>query len=208
MARYLRIFSPTELIPLIDTLQAALRKGSLPASVSLDEGTDAQWQQLLVTHENGTDVVQIERNTLADDEDLVSGEIEEFLEEIADEEPRSAAEWISGYLPGVKTIYALQLLRGTESPRGWEILAAITRSIQKQCRGIIQTDQEGFSDEEGYQILWQFSDRVKGPWWVAVLQDGNWVRYQMELGNRRHRAAFRRGEVPAGITPGLAPSDD
>jgi hypothetical protein len=34
---------------------------------------------------------------------------------------------------------------------------------------------------------------------MSVLKDGQWVRFQMDLGNRKHRAAFFRGQVPAGV---------
>ncbi len=34
---------------------------------------------------------------------------------------------------------------------------------------------------------------------MAVLKDGIWFSFQMELGNPKHREAFKRGEVPAGI---------
>ena len=71
--------------------------------------------------------------------------------------------------------------------------------IFTQVVGIIQADREGFSDEKGYHILWQFSNSVKRPWWMSVLKDGQWVRFQMDLGNRKHRAAFFRGQVPAGV---------
>jgi hypothetical protein len=64
--------------------------------------------------------------------------------------------------------------------------------------GIFQADGEGFSNEDGYHAVWQFSDRVSGPWWMGVLQDDRWVHFEMELGDASQRAAFLRGEVPAG----------
>jgi hypothetical protein len=75
-------------------------------------------------------------------------------------------------------------------------------SIHAQVGGIIQADHEGFTEERGFQILWQFSDSVTGPWWMAVLRDGKWIRFQMDLGNRKHRKAFLAGKVPDGVTMG------
>jgi hypothetical protein len=34
---------------------------------------------------------------------------------------------------------------------------------------------------------------------MGVLKDGEWVHFQMDLGNKKHRAAFLRGEVPEGV---------
>jgi hypothetical protein len=156
------------------------------------------WTQVSLVHATGEVVAEIERNT-ASDGDLVIEEIEEFLEEIEDCEPASAAAWLAEYLPQVKTIYAFQLLNGTEEEQGWQILGAAKDAIFQQVGGIIQADDEGFTEETGHQILWQFSNSVQGPWWMAVLRDGEWIRFQMELGNRKHRAAFLKGEVPDGV---------
>lgn len=68
--------------------------------------------------------------------------------------------------------------------------------IRAAAPSIIQADLEGFTNEEGYHILWQFSDPVTGPWWMGVLKNNAWVHFQMDLGNVSHREAFLRGEVP------------
>jgi hypothetical protein len=104
--------------------------------------------------------------------------------------PASAAAWLAEYLPTVKTIYAFPLLSGTDEQNGWDILGKVKDLIFTQVGGIIQADREGFSDEKGYHIPWQVSNSVKGPWWMSVLKDGHWVRFQMDLGSRKHRAAF------------------
>jgi hypothetical protein len=65
--------------------------------------------------------------------------------------------------------------------------------------GILQADGEGFSNEDGYLILWQFADTVDGDWNMAVLdKDGSWIRFQMNLGDPEQRAAFLKGRVPEG----------
>jgi len=64
---------------------------------------------------------------------------------------------------------------------------------------ILQADGEGFSNEAGYCILWQFSDSVRGPWWMGVLRDGEWIHFQMNLGSKRQREAFRKGQIPKGV---------
>jgi hypothetical protein len=64
---------------------------------------------------------------------------------------------------------------------------------------IVQADGEGFTNEDGYHIIWDFSDQVTGPWWMAVLVNGRWVPFKMDLANRGHREAFLAGRVPAGV---------
>ena len=66
----------------------------------------------------------------------------------------------------------------------------------------MQADGEGFTNEEGYHIVWQFSDSVSGPWKMGVLQDGVWRHFSMDLGDPDHRAAFLKGTVPDDLTRG------
>jgi hypothetical protein len=102
------------------------------------------------------------------------------------------------YLPGVKTIYAFQILSGFDKEVGWSAIGTVKSKLWNELGGIFQADGEGFSNEDGYQVVWQFSDRVSGPWWMGVLKDGAWFHFEMELGDKAQREAFFRGEVPAG----------
>ena len=96
-------------------------------------------------------------------------------------------------------IYAFQLLSGTDIRDGWDALHALKSYIWKQVGGILQADLEGFSNEQGQHILWQFSEKVDGEWDMAVLdRDGKWVSFTMDLGNLEHRRAFLDGKVPSG----------
>ena len=201
MGHYIRILTPSETVPSIARIRAALSSSAPLGQLEVEAGPDEGWTQISVVHESGEVVADIERNS-ASDGDLIAEEIEEFREEIEDCEPASAAAWLADYLTNIKTIYAFQLLSGTEADQGWEILGTVKDSIHEQVGGIIQADHEGFTEERGFQILWQFSDSVTGPWWMAVLRDGKWIRFQMDLGNRKHRKAFLAGKVPDGVTMG------
>jgi hypothetical protein len=195
---YIRILSPSEGVPSVAKIKAGLAKANLASTLNVESGIDDNWTQIILSHESGPEIAYIERNCASSNK-LVSDEIEGILEEIADCKPSSAAAWLAEYLPTVKTIYAFQLLGGTDFKNGWDILGNVKDSIFTQAGGILQADGEGFSDEEGYHILWQFSNSVKGSWWMGVLQDGEWVHFQMDLGSKKHRAAFLRGEVPESV---------
>lgn len=198
MGYYIRILSPSEKAPSVARMRAALADENLAATLTVETGTEDNWTQVILAHRDGPEIADIERNTASSNE-LVSEEIDEFLEEIADCKPASAAAWLAEYLPTVRTIYAFQLLSGTDVKSGWDILGKVKNSIFTQVGGILQADGEGFSDEEGYHILWQFSNSVKGPWAMGVLKDGQWIHFPMDLGNKKHRAAFLQGEVPDGV---------
>jgi hypothetical protein len=197
MGYYIRVLSPSDLrIPFAD-LRDALEAEHPSATLSLEGGTDQRWDQLLLCHRGGPEIAVLERNPVADE--LGAEEIEEFREELSSCEPRSAADWLDGYLPRVRTIYAFQLLSGTDHENGWDVLGKLKAILWNRVGGIIQADAEGFTNEDGYHILWQFSSSVTGTWWMGVLEEGSWIHFEMDLGNRQHREAFLRGEMPAGV---------
>ena len=98
----------------------------------------------------------------------------------------------------MKCIYAFQVLSGTYQTNGWEILGVVKDCIWSAAPSIVQADNEGFSNEDGYHILWQFEDSVDGDWSMAVLRDGQWQRFEMDLGNHKHRESFFEGKIPSG----------
>jgi hypothetical protein len=140
----------------------------------------------------------IERNPVVEGQ-LGADELSEFLEEVAHYKPKSASDWLRDYLPSIKVIYAFQLLDGTDVDDGWTSLHNLYTAVWKHTGGILQADGEGFSDEDGFTILWQFSEAVKGSWNVGVLRRGKWLHFEMDLGNPEHREAFWKGEVPHGV---------
>jgi hypothetical protein len=194
MGYYIRLLAPTEVVPNFATLRSAVA-AKTGISLSLESGDEDDWSQLLLEHDDDTPIASIERNVVEPGE-LGAKEIEEFLVSIQDCRPASAVEWLGKYLPAVKAIYAFQILSGTSKGEGWAAVDSLREEIKDATGGITQADGEGFSNEDGYFILWQFGKNAKGSWQMAVLQDGNWVTFQMELSNPKQRDAFQRGEVP------------
>jgi hypothetical protein len=156
------------------------------------------WDQLVIANSAGLEICVIERNEISTGS-LVEQEIAEFKAEITACLPSSAANWLRSYLESVRTIYAFQVLSGTYAEDGWDILGLAKEAVTSSVGGIVQADNEGFTNEEGYHILWQFSDHVSGEWWMAVLKDGRWQKFKMDLGSQVHRAAFSAGEIPSGV---------
>ena len=113
------------------------------------------------------EVAVIERNPVFDGS-LGQDEIAEFIEEIRDCKPESGVAWLHEFLASVKTVYAFQHLQGDDTEEGSNALHALRSNIWERGDAIIQADGEGFTNEEGYHIVWQFSDSVSGPWNMGV----------------------------------------
>ena len=197
MGYYIRLLSPADRCVPFAELQASLAADAPPAILAVDAGSETDWEQLALSHPDGTEIAVVERNPVTEGS-LGAEELRELQNEIAACAPASAVGWLTDYFPRIRSIYAFQLLSGTEVEGGWEILGALKNALWERSTGIFQADGEGFSNEEGYHILWQFSDSVSGSWWMGVLQDGSWVHFEMDLGNPDHRQAFFKGQVPQG----------
>jgi hypothetical protein len=196
---YVRVLSTSaECVP-SSTLRAALEQKKLRATLTPDVAASATWTQLELSHVDGPEIASIERNPVHDGS-LGAEELAEFADEIRDCKPASAAAWLLDYFRRIRSIYAFQLLSGTDHKNGWEIFGAVKNSIWSFAPSILQADNEGFSNEEGYHILWQFSDSVQGSWWMGVLEQDRWRHFQMDLGNRQQRTAFLQGKIPQGVT--------
>ncbi len=195
MGYYIRVLGKK----IVDIPVEELRKAAAPATIEVAAEEDSgKWSELVLQHADGTEIAVIERNDVVEGE-LGAEELQEFIESVASYKPDSAVAWLQSYLPNVKVIYAFQLLSGTDVQDGWTLLHSVYSKVWHATGGILQADVEGFSNEAGFTILWQFSKGVTGEWQAGVLgKDGKWIHFKMDLGNTEHREAFQRGEVPRG----------
>ena len=203
MGYYTRVLSKDEEFPPFDELAQFVRAEHPHFKLTLEEGTEDEWESLLLSGIDDVEVAVIARNPVSEGS-LGQEEIEEFIEETQDSRPESGVLWLHEFLATVKSIYAFQHLQGAELADGGNALHGLRSALWERGDAIIQADGEGFTNEEGYHIVWQFSDSVSGPWNMGVLKDGAWHHFKMDLGDPDHRAAFRRGEVPADLTSILA----
>jgi hypothetical protein len=176
-----------------------LRAAAAPAVIDVESGIEDAWQRIVLKQSSGQEIAAIERNQIVEGE-LGAEELKEFIEEVQLHKPEAAAVWLRDYLPTVKIIYAFQLLSGTDINDGWAALHRVYSAVWRVAGGILQADGEGFSNEDGYTILWQFGKNASGTWSVGLLEDsGQWIHFEIDLGNPDHREAFLRGQKPDGV---------
>jgi len=202
MSYYLRVLGKHDPDITVSAIKTHLKKSGIEIDIEVESGTDERWEIISVSDAAGNPIAQLERNSTEEEGSLGYEELAEFKEDITDEQPASAVQWLKQFFTEVKVIYAFQVLDFADDSQGWDILDAIKTMLLTLTKGIDQADNEGFSNEEGYHILWQFFNTVEGEWSMAVLDENNkWVKFTMELGNEEHRAAFRKGKVPEGVSP-------
>ena len=198
MGDAMRVFARSEGILPVAQIEKRLKRDGLPAKIEVQSGTSPSWTQLLLKHRKGSEIALIERKPVEDDEPGAE-EIEKFRDEIGQYKPESAARWLEDYLFQIQCIYVFQLLGGAAEEGGWDAVHAVQWEIWTTLGGILQADGEGFSNEDGYHILWQFPEDVTGTLNMAVLDPASrWIPFEMDLGDPEHRRAFLAGQVPEG----------
>jgi hypothetical protein len=196
---YTRVLSKDEEIPSFEELAQLIRAEHPEYRLTIEERNEEGWDTLLLSGIDEVEVALIERNPVMDGS-VGQDEIADFIEDIQDCRPKSGVQWLENYLASVKTVYAIQHLQGSETEEGSNALHAVRSALWERGDAIIQADDEGFTNENGYHIVWQFSDSVSGPWKMGVLQDGVWRQFSMDLGDPKHRNAFLKGTVPDDLT--------
>jgi catechol 2,3-dioxygenase-like lactoylglutathione lyase family enzyme len=179
-----------------DHIKDALVRQGLEARLEADDDEPATWRVINVENTEGQALLQIERNPVEPGR-LGMAELTEFRGFIRQHQPASAVEWLQRYFDGVKVIYAFEVLNAASADNNFEIVSAIRTAIWDRTGGVLQNDNEGFTNEDGFHILWQFDDDATGDKYCAVLEaDGSWIRFRMDLGDPFQRMAFLGGEVP------------
>jgi len=196
MGYYIRILGASNHEIHIDDLISALTNEGLTAKFSIDKNESPEnFSVIDVSNVKGEKLMRIERNRT--NEKPGKWEIEEFKDEIIEYKPTSASKWLYKYLDKVKVIYVFQLLNASMKEENFRIVETIKSAIWSKVGGIFQADNEGFSNEKGYHILWQFSDDVTGDWNMAVKNFfGGWTNFTMDLGDEIQRKEFLAGKVP------------
>jgi hypothetical protein len=196
---YTRVLSKDEEFPSFEELAQFVHAGHPDFKLTLESGEEEDWESLLLSGNDEVEVAVIERNPVANGS-LGQDEIAEFIDETAECKPESGVQWLHDFLREVKTVYAFQHLQGDDTEEGSNALHALRAHLWERGDAIIQADGEGFTNEEGFHIIWQFSDSVSGPWNMGVYKDDLWHHFKMDLGDPDHRAAFLAGEVPEDLS--------
>jgi hypothetical protein len=196
MAYYVRVLGLQDSDIHLDELSAEIKIAGLNAAFQLGESCEPRkWSMLEVRTGHGAKIAQIERNRVVPGK-LAQQELDEFREIIRAHHPLSAVQWLDKYFGRITVVYAFRVLDAALLEDNIEIVSTLKTAIWARTGGLLQNDLEGFSNDNGDHILWQFPDDVTGDKYCAVLENGVWVRFRMDLGDSFQRMAFWAGEVP------------
>lgn len=204
MGYCIRVFAISDAAVSVDALRLRLQYAELPARIKIEIGREESWSHLVIQHPDGVEIATLEADPAGPGSDGAE-ELARFAAEARTHQPASAAAWLTEALPRTQAIYTFQILDGANRPRGWSVLHELQGEIWRALGGLLHADGEGFSNLEGFHILWEFPDDVIGRRKMAVLNAaGRWDAFEMDLADPEQRAAFLAGQVPGGarvITP-------
>ncbi|HLO03924.1 MAG TPA: hypothetical protein VK191_12520 [Symbiobacteriaceae bacterium] len=196
MSYFLRILSPSaqpiSALPVIQRLKAQQLSGIGLACT----GDQSAWTSLLIRHgQEGSVIAEVER-LLVRPGSPGEQELSRLIRVAELAQPLSASAWLSSLLPSVQTVWGINLYAGLNEPGGWEALGAVKDAIWGAVGGIQYVTDEGFTNEEGYQVTWEFPPDATGTWWMAMMKEGAWSRFEADRGNPLHKALFESGRIP------------
>jgi hypothetical protein len=190
MAYYVRLITPSEkIVPASEISNQGL-------SVNLTSGMDAVWERIEISEPEGNPLSILERLPIYPGS---TGETEliKLKDSIQGSYPVNAREWLKRYLSKVKTIYRFQLFPENITRNSWPALGRVQNFLKDTLSGIIQSDNEGFYNENGDYILWQMYEGASGLIPVATLDEhGDWIAYQLRLKDEKAVEKFKEGIVP------------
>lgn len=190
MAYYVRLITPSEKIVPASEIS---NQGS---SIKLTSGMDAAWERIEISEPEGNPISILERFPTSPGS---AGEAEliKLKDSIQGSYPVNAREWLKRHLSRVKTIYRFQLFPENITRNGWPALGRIQNFLKDYFSGIIQSDNEGFYNENGDYILWQMYEGASGTIPAATLdENGDWIAYQLRLKDEKAIAQFKEGIAP------------
>jgi len=193
-----RVLSRSPEMPDFADLKDKLEANHPDFRLRIEEGTEEEWESLLLLSTDEVEVALLERKPVFDGS-MGQDELADLEEDLYDVKPESAVEWLKEFFAETAVVYSFEHYQGSETVDGLAALHALRALLMDRGESILQADGEGFTNEEGYHIVWQFSENAAGPWNMAVLQEGEWQNFAMDLGDPEHREAFQMGEAPADV---------
>jgi hypothetical protein len=194
-AYFLRVLGKDSACVPLAVLREALAASELSFEVRCVASNDGGWLTLELCAQSGVPVARLSRVPISESNPLLL-ELSELLLELSDLRPESAVDWLTQYLPSVRVLYRFEILPAIDELAGWPALHIVQGAVWEWAGGILQSDGEGITNENGYFVLWQFREESHGLGNMAVLEDGDWIEFQMDLTDAEQRAAFSDGRVP------------
>ena len=200
MAYSLRILGKVNPVITVNDIHEKLAEENLQADFHIQQGTADNWTQIIFRSIKGTDLVLIEKTDI---EPGARGEeqMQAFKDAVYGDKPDNAAAWLINYFDQIKVVYTLEMVSPEITEENyWDIVTELKMLFWDNTHGIFLGDHDGFSNEDGFLILWHFDENASGSRYVGTLdENGEWVNYEIDLANEQQREQFLAGKLPENL---------
>lgn len=126
--------------------------------------------------------------------------IHKIIDSVSDKKPSSSVKWVKNFLKKTKIYYEFIPLADLEEDDDWELFSLLYQEAWAGLRGIFQIKDEGFTNESGDLIVWDFPYSAAGKRVAAIRSfTGRWKTFEMDLESMVQRKAFFSGRLPKNI---------
>lgn len=186
-----------------DLIAQWLQDALIDGEIETDEDERGEWTQMALYTEAGEAVVEMDKLARGNStfDDYIADVVRRLLDDKEPVKPHSAVKWLCNYMTKVQTIYVLRPQQALYDEQGWEIFNEFWTNLKDLEQGIVHCQGEGFTNEQGAQITWEFPGGASGDWKMAVLdaEKDRWVEFTMDLANQEQRSLFLSGSLPGNL---------
>ncbi len=123
--------------------------------------------------------------------------LKKITADIQNKKPDVSSRWVKKYLEKTKVVYEFILTDNLNSDNDMELLSNTYMETWVFNRGIFQIKNEGFTNESGDLILWDYPFSAAGKRLAAIKSfTGRWKTFEMDLESPMQRKLFLKGKVP------------
>jgi hypothetical protein len=190
-----RLFCQTKKKLTSDILSSGLKNELLAQNLLFEtEKTDTH-NQIIIKKNKLELIIIIELLPEKKEEDKIK--LKNIIEYLEKKLPKKNMKWVKKYISKTKIFYEFIPLSTFESDEDWEILSIIQTEAWANSRGIFQYIDEGFTNESGDLVLWDYPFSITGKR-IAAVKDftRRWKTFEMDLESINQRKSFFEGKVP------------
>ena len=200
MPYYTRVLSKDDEFPPFDELADFIRTNHPDYKLTLEEGTEEEWESLLLSGNDEVEVAVLERNPVFDGS-IGQDEIADFLEDLPrTANPKPASHGLMNFSPKSKPSTPSSTSRDRRQKTAAMPSTPCARTSGNAAMPFSRPTTKASPTRKASTSSGSFltPSPARGTW--ASFRTDTWHHFKMDLGDPDHRAAFLDGEMPSDLS--------
>ncbi|MGM0418882.1 MAG: hypothetical protein ACQEQS_09185 [Thermodesulfobacteriota bacterium] len=195
MPFFIRLFSIYDKLLSIETLSFLTETDPLFEDIDFEKEVTSTHNQFIIKKKGLEAALIIENLPAKKDEDKFK--LDNIIEYACEKKPLKSAKWVKKYLKKTSVLYEFIPLADLETEEDWEIFSLLYIEAWAYLRGIFQIKNEGFTNESGDIIFWDFPYDATGSRTAALRTfTGRWKTFELDIEDNSQKNKFLKGKIP------------